>query len=91
VLVEDDDISARESIAAKLTQGLSHSEGTNDATVTCHNRATTWWLALATTTEDAARKMAQEITITDRRDEGLLLNPNYQHAEFISVQPIGSV
>lgn len=76
VMVEDEDPSAKESVAVKLQSGLG---GT---TVTCVNRATLWWLALYAETEVEARGLAKEIAVTTRRDSGLLMNPNYESAEF---------
>jgi hypothetical protein len=77
VMVEDEDPSARESVAAKLQGGL---EGT---TVTCVNRATLWWLALCVQTQSEADALVREIAVTTRRDSGLLMNPHYQSAEFV--------
>jgi hypothetical protein len=77
VMVEDEDPSARESVAAKLQGGL------NNTTVACVNRATLWWLALCVQTQNEADALAREITVTTRRDSGLLMNPNYQSAEFV--------
>jgi len=80
VVVEDEDPSARESVAAKLRGGLG------GVGVTCTNRATLWWLAMAVPTKDEAGALAREIAVTTRRDSGLLMNPNYQSAEFVSVK-----
>lgn len=77
VMVEDEDPSARESVAAKLQSGLDGTE------VTCVNRATLWWLALCVQTRNEADALAREIVVTTRRDSGLLMNPNYQSAEFV--------
>ena len=91
VLVEDDDRSSRDAIAAKLRRDLTGQAKTADVRVECHHRATLWWLALAADNADAAMKTAQHIAVTRRRDEGLLMNPNYQHAEFVSAENIGPV
>jgi hypothetical protein len=85
VMVEDEDSSARESVAAKLQSGLG---GTS---VTCQHRATLWWLALRVHTQKEADALAREIAVTTRRDSGLLMNPNYQSAEFVSLEKIGQV
>lgn len=87
VLVEDDDQSARASIAAKIRGGLSEGRETRGAEVTCFNRATVWWLAVSAPDAAAAEQTARDITVTTRRDRGLLMNPNYQVAEFLSVDP----
>jgi hypothetical protein len=80
VVVEDEDPSARESIAAKLQSGLG------GIGVSCKNRATLWWLALRAQSHQEADALAKEIAVTTRRDSGLLINPNYQSAEFLSVR-----
>jgi hypothetical protein len=80
VMVEDEDPSARESVAAKLRSGLG------GIGVSCVNRATLWWLALRVQTQNEADALAREIAVTTRRDSGLLMNPNYQSAEFVSVK-----
>lgn len=82
VMVEDEDPSARESVAAKLQGGLG------GVTVSCVNRATLWWLALCVHTQKEADALAREIVVTTRRDTGLLMNPNYQSAEFVSVKEV---
>jgi hypothetical protein len=76
VMVEDEDPSARESVAAKLQGGLG------GVTVTCANRATLWWLALCVEAQGEAAAIAREIAVTRRRDSGLLMNPNSQSADF---------
>jgi hypothetical protein len=80
VMVEDEDSSARESVAAKLRSGLG------GIGVSCSNRATLWWLALRVATRNEADALTREIAVTTRRDSGLLMNPNYQSAEFVSVK-----
>jgi hypothetical protein len=82
VSVEDEDPSARESVATKLRSGLG------GLGVTCTNRATLWWLALFVPSREEAGELAKEIAITARRDSGLLMNPNYQSAEFKSVKQL---
>jgi hypothetical protein len=83
VLVEEEDPSARQSVAAKLQGGLDGTE------VSCINKATLWWLALCVPTRKEADSLAREIVITTRRDSGLLMNPNYQSAEFVAFTQIG--
>lgn len=80
VLVEDEDPSARDSVAAKLHGGLG---GT---AVSCTHRGTLWWLALRVPTRDVAETLSREMVVTSRRDSGLLMNPNYQSAEFVAVK-----
>ena len=77
VLIEDEDTSGRDTVAAKLGVG-----------VTCRHRAALWWLALSADSEGEARQLAEEIAVTRRRDSGLLFNPNFQHADFVSVKEL---
>lgn len=88
VLVEDDDTQARASIAAKIRGGLAEFDETRGAEVRCEHRATVWWLAIHAPDTAAAQDTARDITVTTRRDRGLLMNPNYQRAEIVSVEPI---
>jgi hypothetical protein len=90
VFVQDDDSGGREAIAAKLTRALSGMLG-GPVGVQCPSRATVWWLAIAARDEAAAVETARRITVTRRRDEGLLMNPNYQRAEFVSAGRIDPV
>ena len=83
VMIEEEDPSARESVAAKLQSGLDGTE------VSCINKATLWWLVLRVQTQNEADTLAREIVVTTRRDSGLLMNPNYQNAEFVAFTEIG--
>jgi hypothetical protein len=83
VMVEEEDPSARKSVAAKLQGGLGGTE------VSCINKATLWWLALCVQTRNEADTLAREIVVTTRRNSGLLMNPNYQSAEFVAFTEIG--
>lgn len=89
VIVQDDDSAGRDGIAAKLTRELSAPDGLGAVTVRCPGRATVWWLAIAASSESAAMETARQITVTTRRDQGLLANPNYQGAEFVSAGRVG--
>jgi len=91
VFVQDDDTAGRDAIAAKLTRELTASAGHGSVKVQCPGRATVWWLAVAAPDEDAALATARQITVTRRRDEGLLMNPNYQSAEFVSAGRVDTV
>jgi len=82
VLVEDEDASARDSIAAKLQSGLG---GTR---VSCLNEATLWWIALSAQDREDATALAEKVAVTTRRDAGLLMNPNFQNVEFVAVNEI---
>lgn len=86
-MVEDDDPSPKRMVAGKVTRDFERFSGAA-ARVVCHHRATLWWLAVAASDAADARQMAEEIVVTTRRDVGLLLNPNYQHAEFVSIEEI---
>jgi hypothetical protein len=82
VLVEDVDSSAKEKISRKLETELS------TAPVVVHTLGTWWQLALAADSDEDARALAREIVVTERRDRGLLLNPNYQGFRFLGVEKI---
>jgi hypothetical protein len=91
VFVQDDDSAGRDGIAAKLTRELSAPDGPGKVTVQCPGRATVWWLAIAASGDEAAVETARQIAVTKRRDQGLLLNPNYQNADFVSAGRIDRV
>ncbi|MCI0451948.1 MAG: hypothetical protein L0Z51_06075 [Candidatus Latescibacteria bacterium] len=91
VFVQDDDSAGRDGIAAKLTRELSAPDGLGTVTVRCPGRATVWWLAIVASDDQAAVETARQIAVTKRRDQGLLLNPNYQSAEFVSAGRIERV
>jgi hypothetical protein len=91
VFVQDDDTAGRDAIAAKLTRELTASVGHGSVKVQCPGRATVWWLAVAASDEEEALATARQITVTRRRDEGLLMNPNYQSAEFVSAGRVDTV
>ncbi len=84
VSVQDDDSAGRDGIAAKLTRELSAPDGPGPVKVQCPGRATVWWLAIAASSDEAAVETARQIAVTKRRDEGLLMNPNYQSADFVA-------
>jgi hypothetical protein len=89
VLVEDDDRSARDAVAAKVQGDLAGLPDMRDATVRCRHRATVWWLALLADVPVAAEETARRIAATEKRDAGLLYNPNYQRAEIGPARRIG--
>ena len=91
VFVQDDDSADRDGIAAKLTRELSAPDGPGPVRVQCPGRATVWWLAIVASSDTAAVDTAKQIAVTKRRDQGLLLNPNYQSAEFVSAGRIERV
>jgi hypothetical protein len=91
VFVQDDDSAGRDGIAAKLTRELSAPDGPGKVTVQCPGRATVWWLAIAASGDEAAVETARQIAVTKRREQGLLLNPNYQNADFVSAGRIDRV
>ena len=91
VFVQDDDSAGRDAIAAKLSRELTASVGQGSVKVLCPGRATVWWLAVRAADETTAMETARQITVTRRRDEGLLMNPNYQTAEFVSAGRVDTV
>jgi hypothetical protein len=81
-LVEDQDSTFRSSVAGKLQAGLG------GLPVTVPSSGTLWWLLLVANSETEALATAEEIIVSERRDQGLLLNPNYQRFEIESVAEI---
>jgi hypothetical protein len=47
------------------------------------SRGVLWTMELNADSPDDARRLAQEIAITRRIDQGLLLNPHYQEGRII--------
>lgn len=88
VLIEDDDTSTRDAIAAKVGNDLRSLDGSGDVVATCQHRGAVWWLALSAPDAAGAEDMARQMTVTERRDAGLLMNPNYQRAQFQPAQPL---
>ena len=87
-LVEEQDSSVRSSLAQKLQADLG------GIPVSVLSNGTLWWLILSAPDESAARAMAEEMAVSERRDRGLLLNPNYQRFEVVSatvMEPTGNV
>ncbi|MEJ2720117.1 MAG: hypothetical protein P8181_03115 [bacterium] len=82
VLVEGIDPAARETMARKLESELSVAPVVVTALGTC------WYFALRAETESEARAITEEISVTVRRDRGLLLNPNYEGFRFLAVEKI---
>jgi hypothetical protein len=78
VLVEDLDPSVKRNLARKLETELS------TAPVVVTTQGTCWHLALCADSGDEARALTEEIAVTEKRDRGLLLNPNYQGFRFLT-------
>lgn len=88
VLIEDDDTTTRDTIAVKVQNDIRSLEGSGDVVVACQHLGALWWLALAAPDATGAQDLARQITVTERRDAGLLMNPNYQRADFEAAQPL---
>ena len=82
VLVEDIDTAARQSLVEKLEAELSTTP------VSVSELGTRWNLALRVESKEEARRVAGEIAITEGRNRGLLLNPNYQRYTLLSLNQI---
>ncbi len=78
-LVEDREAMYRSALAGKLQAGLG------GVPVAVPSSGTLWWLLLVADSETEARATAEEIIVSERRDKGLLLNPNYQRFEIASI------
>lgn len=84
ILIEDLDPSAKTALEGKLETELSTGRVTVSALGTC------WYLALHAPSEDEVRAITKEIAVTGSRDRGLLLNPNYQGFQLLSIEAMGT-
>lgn len=82
ILVEDTDPAGKLSLANKLETELAAGP------VTVSESGIRWYLALDVSSDEEARRLAEEIAVTKRRDLGLLLNPNYQRYKLLSLEEI---
>jgi hypothetical protein len=80
VVVEDLDPSVKGGLSQKLENELS----TGPVVVT--TLGTLWHLALRAKSRDEAEALTREIVVTQKRDRGFLLNPNYQGFRLIAVE-----
>jgi hypothetical protein len=80
VLVEDLDPSVKGNLVRKLEAELS------TAPVAVTTLGISWHLALRAGSGDEARAVTEEIAVTEKRDRGLLLNPNYQGFRFLKAE-----
>jgi len=80
VLVEDLDPSVKGNLARKLEAELS------TAPVAVSTLGISWHLALRAGSGEEARAVTEEIAVTEKRDRGLLLNPNYQGFRFLKAE-----
>ena len=82
ILVEDIEPVAREALCDKLEAELATSP------VTVSELGIRWNLALRVDSEEEAKRIAHEITVTEGRNRGLLLNPNYQQYTLLTLSQI---
>jgi hypothetical protein len=82
VLVEDLEETTRAALAGRLESELATTP------VTVSELGTRWILALRTGSEAEAETLTREIVVTEKRDRGLLLNPNHQGYKLISLDPL---
>ncbi len=80
VLVEDLDPAAKTNIARKLETELS------TAPIVVPTLGICWHLAFRVDSSDEARAITEEIVVAEKRDRGLLLNPNYQGYRFLGAE-----
>ena len=80
VVVEDLDPSVKGGLSQKLENELS----TGPVAVT--TLGTLWHLALRADSRDEAEGLTKEIVVTQKRDRGFLLNPNYQGFRLVAVE-----
>jgi hypothetical protein len=82
VLVEDIDPAAKRSLAAKLEAELATTP------VSVSELGIRWCLALRVESEEEAKRVTREVAVTEGRNHGLLLNPNYQRYRLLSLSQI---
>jgi hypothetical protein len=82
VLVEDLEDTTRTTLAGRLESELAITP------VTVSELGTRWILALRTGSEADAESLTREIVVTEKRDRGLLLNPNHQGYKIVSLGPL---
>jgi hypothetical protein len=82
VLVEDVEKAARTALARRLESALAL------APVEVSELGTRWYLALAAGTQKEAETLTREMVVTEKRDRGLLLNPNHQGYKLLSLEPV---
>jgi hypothetical protein len=80
VVVEDLDPSVKGGLSQKLENELS----TGPVMVT--TLGTLWHLALRAKSRDEAEALTREIVVTQKRDRGFLLNPNYQGFRLVATE-----
>ena len=80
VFVEDIESSAKLALARRLEAELDATPVTVSALGTC------WLMALRVGSEDECSTVTDEIVVSQRRDRGLLLNPNDQGFRVLSLQ-----
>ncbi len=78
VLVTDAEGAQANDIQQALTQRLGYGEQ-----VAAVRRGILWVLLLAADNADEAREIAEQITVTTARDQGMLVNPHFQAWEII--------
>jgi len=78
VLVTDAEGAEADDIQQALTQRLGYSEQ-----VASVRRGILWTLLLAADDADHAQQIAEQITVTTARDQGVLVNPHFQVWEII--------
>ncbi len=78
VLVTDAEGAEADDIQQALTQRLGYSEQ-----VTSVRRGILWTLLLTADSAEEAREIAEQITVTTARDQGVLVNPHFQAWEII--------
>ncbi len=80
VVVEDLDPSVKGGLSRKLESELS------SGPVVVTTLGTKWHLALRAKSRDEAEAVTREIVVTQKRDRGFLLNPNYQGFQLVAAE-----
>ena len=72
------------SVKGGLSEKLENELSTGPVVVT--TLGTLWHLALRAESKEEAEAVTREIAVTEKRDRGFLLNPNYQGFRLVAVE-----
>jgi hypothetical protein len=79
LLVQEIEPAGRRALSGKLSEDLS------GRSIDFIDKGVMWWMAIRTPERSQAKQVLEEMTVTVKRDKGLLVNPNYQSYRVISV------
>jgi hypothetical protein len=79
LLVQERESAGKKTLSARLQSELA------GRSAECTDRGVMWWLALRAGSRAQAEQIIEEISVTVKRDKGLLVNPNYQSFALLAV------